>query len=130
MADEGLKVSQNNPRNDSRSAAPLTDLDALIKAIAHLARRDILEWLKQPHKYFPEQHHGMELGVCLGEIARRCGLSQSTVSTHMAQLKRAGLVEMQRAGTFRFFKRNEAAITLFLQSLAQHLEASKASNDR
>ncbi|MCF5225418.1 ArsR/SmtB family transcription factor [Pseudomonas syringae] len=130
MADEGLKVSQNTPRIDPKSGASLTDLDALIKAIAHLARRDILEWLKQPQKYFPEQHHGMELGVCLGEIARRCGLSQSTVSNHMAQLKRAGLVDMQKAGTFRFFKRNEAAITLFLQSLAQHLEASAPSNDR
>lgn len=64
------------------------DLDEIIKALAHPVRREILQWLKAPEKHFADQEHPLEVGVCAGMFAR-CGLSQSTVSTHLAVLQRA-----------------------------------------
>lgn len=95
--------------------------DDLIKAIAHPVRRDILHWLKDPQTQFPEQYHNHEHGVCAGQIDQRCGLSQSTVSAHLATLQRAGLISSQKVGQWHFFKRDEAAIRQFLEQLSQAL---------
>ncbi len=53
-------------------------------------RRDILRWLKEPQRYFSEQHHSLENGVCAGQIDQRAGLSQSTVSAHLATCRKPG----------------------------------------
>ncbi|MGE8409055.1 MAG: ArsR/SmtB family transcription factor [Pseudomonas sp.] len=97
------------------------DLDEIIKALAHPARREILNWLKDPQAHFPEQHHSLENGVCAGQIDQRCGLSQSTVSAHLATLQRAGLVSSQKVGQWNFFKRNEDTIKAFLEQMSQEL---------
>lgn len=78
------------------------DLDEIIKALAHPVRRDILNWLKNPKAEFPEQLHNHEYGICAGQIDQRCGLSQSTVSAHLATLQRAGLISSQKAGQWHF----------------------------
>ena len=62
-------------------------LDDAIKALAHPLRREILCWLREPERYFPEQHYPLDLGVCAGQIDKRAGLSQSTVSAHLATLQ-------------------------------------------
>lgn len=95
------------------------DLDDIIKALAHPLRREILRWLKEPARYFPDQQHSLELGVCAGQIDQRAGLSQSTVSAHLAALQRAGLVTSRKVGQWHFFRRNEAAIEAFLARLDQ-----------
>ena len=92
-------------------------LDEVIKALAHPVRRDILHWLKTPEQYFIEQDHPLELGVCVGMIFKRCNLSQSTVSAHLATLQSAGLVSSKRVGQWHFFRRNEALIQDFLTQL-------------
>jgi ArsR family transcriptional regulator len=97
------------------------DLDEIIKALAHPVRRQILVWLKDPDAYFPDQEHSLENGVCAGQIDQRAGLSQSTVSAHLATLQRAGLITSKKYGQWHFFKRNEDAIQAFLQELAQQL---------
>ena len=97
------------------------DLDDIIKALAHPVRRQILVWLKDPHACFPDQEHSLENGVCAGQIDQRAGLSQSTVSAHLATLQRAGLITSKKYGQWHFFKRNEDAIQAFLQALAQQL---------
>lgn len=97
------------------------ELDDIIKAIAHPLRREILQWLKEPHFYFAEQHHSLENGVCAGQIDQRAGMSQSTVSAHLATLQRAGLVTNRKVGQWHFFKRNEPAIEAFLARLGQEL---------
>jgi len=97
------------------------DLDEIIKALAHPVRREILHWLKDPAAHFPAKHHSTENGVCAGQIDQRCGLSQSTVSAHLATLQRAGLISSQKVGQWHFFKRNEAAIQAFLEQLRQAL---------
>ncbi|MFB4393925.1 MULTISPECIES: ArsR/SmtB family transcription factor [unclassified Pseudomonas] len=97
------------------------DLDEIIKALAHPVRRDILNWLKDPSVHFPEQYHSLENGVCAGQIDQRCGLSQSTVSAHLATLQRAGLVSSHKVGQWHFFKRNEVTIQAFLAQMSREL---------
>ncbi|WP_103310582.1 MULTISPECIES: helix-turn-helix transcriptional regulator [unclassified Pseudomonas] len=97
------------------------DLDEIIKALAHPVRRDILNWLRDPKVQFPEQLHNHEFGICAGQIDQRCGLSQSTVSAHLAVLQRAGLITSQKVGQWHFFKRNEEVIQQFLKQMSQEL---------
>ena len=97
------------------------DLDEIIKALSHPVRREILTWLKDPAAQFPDQHHSIEHGVCAGQIDQRCGLSQSTVSAHLATLQRAGLITSQKIGQWHFFKRNEDTIQAFLKQMSQEL---------
>ena len=99
------------------------DLDEIIKALAHPVRREILHWLKDPAAQFPDQHHSTAQGVCAGQIDQRCGLSQSTVSAHLANLQRAGLISSQKAGQWHFFKRNEDVIQAFLDAIVKELSA-------
>jgi DNA-binding transcriptional ArsR family regulator len=95
---------------------PMTiDIDAIHKALANPVRREILAWLREPQVYFAEQEFPLDHGVCAGKIDARCGLSQSTVSAHLAALQRAGLVTSKRVGQWVFFKRNEAVIQAFLE---------------
>ena len=97
------------------------DFDTIHKALANPVRRQILQWLKDPQRYFTHQEHPLEMGVCAGLIDQRCGLSQSTVSTHLAALVRAGLVTPRRVGQWTFFKRNEKTIQAFLDHMQHEL---------
>ncbi|MBN3763025.1 helix-turn-helix transcriptional regulator [Burkholderia sp. Ac-20365] len=90
------------------------DVDAIHKALANPARRVILTKLREPEKYFPTQELSYDHGVCAGQFDDCCGLSQSTVSAHLAALQRAGLITSKRVGQWVFFKRNEAVIQAFL----------------
>ncbi|WP_322011248.1 metalloregulator ArsR/SmtB family transcription factor [Paraburkholderia sp. J12] len=90
------------------------DIDAIHKALANPVRREILMWLREPQMYFPEQEIPLDHGVCAGKIDARCGLSQSTVSAHLAVLQKAGLVTSKRVGQWVFFKRNDTVIEAFL----------------
>ncbi len=96
-------------------------IDAIHKALANPVRRDILTWLKDAHVHFAHQQHNLELGVCAGLIDARSGLSQSTVSAHLATLARAGLVTSQRVGQWIYYKRNEDTIRAFLDHMNQGL---------
>ncbi|MBC2886104.1 helix-turn-helix transcriptional regulator [Ochrobactrum sp. CM-21-5] len=91
--------------------------DEILKALANPVRLDILNWLKEPEKHFSAQYISMEMGVCAGQF-ERCGLSQSSVSAHLAVLTKAGLIAPQRVGQWTFYKRNEEAIAAFLNSLS------------
>ena len=97
------------------------DIDEVIKALAHPVRRDILHWLKEPQAYFADQEHPLAFGVCAGKIVQRTGLSQSTVSAHLATLQRAQLVSSRKVGQWHFFQRNDSTIQAFLRHLDQEL---------
>jgi DNA-binding transcriptional ArsR family regulator len=105
----------DNPTDDT-IPAPL-DIDAIHKALANPVRRQILQWLKEPELHFAEQVYPLHNGVCAGLIDQRAGLSQSTVSAHLAVLQKAGLVRIKRVGQWSFFKRDEEAIAAFLAQL-------------
>ncbi len=93
------------------------DLEVVLKALSHPLRRQILAWLKDPGQEFPAQTHARELGVCAGQIDARAGISQSTVSVHLATLVRAGLITSTRFGQWHFFRRDDDAIAAFKQRL-------------
>ncbi|WP_188564046.1 ArsR/SmtB family transcription factor [Undibacterium terreum] len=97
------------------------NIDEIVKALANPARREILAWLKDPKSYFPSPEHPLENGVCAGQINERSGLSQSTTSSHLAALQRAGLISLHRKGKWAFFKRDEKAIRAFLEEMHRQL---------
>ena len=96
-------------------------IDAIHKALANPVRREILQWLKDPQAHFGHQQHGLEMGVCAGLIDARAGLSQSTVSAHLATLQRAGLIVSRRVGQWIFYKRDKEVIKAFLDHMNQGL---------
>lgn len=97
------------------------DIDIIHKALANPVRRQILCWLKDPEANFAQQEHPLAIGVCAGLIDARTGLSQSTVSAHLATLQRAELVTSRRVGQWIFYKRNEETIQAFLAHIHQGL---------
>lgn len=107
-----------------------TDTDDILKALAHPKRLEILAWLKEPEQYFPGQEHPLDFGVCAGQVERRCDLSQSTVSAHLAILQRAGLVTTRKVGQWVFYKRDEAVIAAFLARLSSALQAQPSQQQQ
>jgi DNA-binding transcriptional ArsR family regulator len=97
------------------------EVDTIIKALANPVRRDILSWLKNQQQEFPEQQSGYQDGVCVGQIYERAGLSQSTISSHLATLQRAGLLISTRAGQWVYYQRNETVIDAFTAHMKQAL---------
>jgi len=93
------------------------DIDAIHKALANPVRRQILQWLKDPQQFFADQEHPLDFGVCCKLIDKQAGLSQSTVSAHLATMQRAGLVSTRRVGQWVFYHRNEEVIAAFLAQL-------------
>lgn len=91
--------------------------DAILKALAHPVRREMLNWLKEPGRHFAGQEHPLEMGVCAGQF-ERCGLSQSTVSGHLATLSAARLVTVRRVGQWVFYRRDEDTIAAFRATLS------------
>lgn len=78
------------PYTRAKMTAPLTSLTRLIKAMAHPARLRILAMLAEG-----------ELCVCQLTAALR--LAPSTVSAHLGELKRAGLVLEEKRAKFVFY---------------------------
>ncbi|MGA2551520.1 MAG: helix-turn-helix transcriptional regulator [Burkholderiaceae bacterium] len=105
----------------SAAPGPHVDEDAIHKALANPIRRAILEWLKDPAKYFPEREHPGAEGVCAGQIEARLALAQSTVSGHLAALQLAGLLMATPVGQWVFFRRNEPVIRAFVERLNRDL---------
>jgi ArsR family transcriptional regulator len=101
--------------------SPTLNFDEALKALANPVRRKILSGLKTPETNFPGQEHPYALGVCAQRIEAACGLSQSTVSAHLAVLHQAGLLTSHKIGQWVFYRRDEAAIATFLNHLGQSL---------
>ena len=93
------------------------NVDVILKALSNPLRREILLWLKTPEQYFPTQELPHSLGVCAGQIDQRAGLSQSTISNHLAILQKAELITCRKVGQWCFFQRNEATIRAFVAQL-------------
>lgn len=92
---------------------PKLDQLEIFKALSNKTRLQMLQWLKEPDKHFPAQEHGdcEKVGVCVGLIQQKCGLSQSTVSEYLTILQKAGLLHASRVGQWTYYKRNEEAFT-------------------
>ena len=87
------------------AAGPMSDEDALhvalrLKALADPARVKIMSFLFSSHE--GEQNSG--------DLAKVLGLTESTVSHHLGQLRRAGLVESDRRGMNVFHRPHRDAL--------------------
>jgi ArsR family transcriptional regulator len=88
-----------------------------LHAIADPTRRKILQALKIKGAC----SIGKDTGLCASDIEDRIRLSQPTISHHMAILQKAGLVQAQREGHWRWYQRNERTIKQFSKTLRQTL---------
>jgi ArsR family transcriptional regulator len=91
----------------------------ILKAIAHPVRLKFLAWLKEPENHF-NQAQPFTMGVCAHQF-EISGLSQSTVSSHLAALQAAGLIKCRKVGQWSFFERDEDTIAKFLEHLNRNL---------
>jgi DNA-binding transcriptional ArsR family regulator len=84
----------------------------LLKALANDKRLLILEWLRDPGRYFPPQRDGdlVRDGVCSLFIAQKLGVSQPTCGEHLRVLSQAGLVRGKRIKQWVFYQREEDRI--------------------
>ena len=89
----------------------------LLHAIADPTRRKILQALKAKGAC----SLGKETGLCACDIEERVKVSQPTISHHMAILQKAGLIETQKQGQWRWYRRDEAAIREFAKTLRETL---------
>src|ERR1043166_138190 len=89
----------------------------LLHAIADPTRRKILQALKIRNACSLAK----EVGMCACDIEERIHLSQPTISHHMAILQKAGLVDAQKEGHWRWYQRNERAIRKFSKTLREPL---------
>jgi DNA-binding transcriptional ArsR family regulator len=96
---------------------------AVMAALASPKRLQVLEWLRDPRSHFPPQRDGdlVDDGVCVLFIANKLGVAQPTATTHMQALARAGLVTSKRIGQWTFYKRDEAALAVLKQTIAEEL---------
>lgn len=94
------------------------DPQRILKALSNPHRLDIILWLKHPEQEFGVQVHTNTLidfsnSVSVKSIQKRCGVSQSSVSTFMTMLERADLVESRKIDQYTYYRRNEKVIREF-----------------
>jgi DNA-binding transcriptional ArsR family regulator len=106
--------------NGEANLSPAELVDAL-KALANPTRLQIMEWLRDPEVEFADYDpiaDRVEVGICASHIQDRTGLSQSTISSYMGTLERAGLVSSTRIGKWTHYKRNEALLRRVADAIA------------
>lgn len=101
-----------------------SDLDVL-KALSNEKRLLIMKWISSPRDHFPEQRDGdlVEDGVCVGFITEKIGLSQPTVTSHMKNLEKAGLVRGKSIKNWVFYKPEKKFIATVLTMLSKQFDA-------
>jgi DNA-binding transcriptional ArsR family regulator len=92
-------------------------LDKALHAISDPTRRRILQVLREGAGEKQAGRNAPASCLCGGEIEERIRLSQPTISHHMAILTRAGLVEANKKGQWRWYRRNEKAIRQLVKLL-------------
>lgn len=95
----------------------------IFKALANEHRLQILYWLKDPTAYFVHETDVdmVEVGVCVGEIQKKLGLTQSTTSHYLSILDKANLLIATRIGKWTYYRRNEQTILKLRDYIDQEL---------
>jgi DNA-binding transcriptional ArsR family regulator len=102
-------------------------LEAL-KALANPVRLQIMEWLRDPESEFADYEpiaDRTEVGACVSHIQAKSGLAQSTISSYMATLERAGLVSSTRVGKWTHYKRDAAMLGLVGDSIGGNITSHR-----
>ena len=101
------------------------DLVNALKALGNPTRLQIMQWLRDPQASFAQYEpiaDRAEYGVCATHLAAKTGLAQSTISTYMGVLERAGLVTSSRIGKWTHYRRNAAEVERLLDELGDTLK--------
>ncbi len=103
-------------KKDSSKDRSLEARTAVLKAMAHPSRLLILQELAEGER-------------CVCDLQRLVGADMSTVSKHLALLKKAGLVDDERRGTWVHYRLLCPCLTSFLECvdsvLARRIEAGE-----
>ena len=110
-------TSVDTVRQTTHMRSQEASFSRLLHAIADPTRRKILQALKAKGA----NSLGKETGLCACDIEERVHVSQPTISHHMAILHKAGLVETQKQGHWRWYRRDEGAIKEFAKTLRETL---------
>ncbi|MDQ0340077.1 ArsR family transcriptional regulator [Caldalkalibacillus uzonensis] len=99
------------------------ELLEVFKALSNETRLQILQWLKNPEVHFPKSQNTniREDGVCVSDIQKKVGMSQSTVSHYLSMLQNAGLIKAKRIGQWTYYKRDEENIKKIIELLSNDL---------
>ncbi|EFL33128.1 transcriptional regulator [Streptomyces viridochromogenes DSM 40736] len=96
----------------------------VFKALGNPARLQIMRWLKDPEAHFGEYEpiaDRRSVGVCVTHIQAKAGLAQSTVSSYMSTLERAGLVRPTRVGKWTHYRRDEERVAQLAREIGTSL---------
>jgi len=105
---------------DSPDSSDAEDLVEVFKALGNPARLQIMAWLRDPEAHFAEYRPIADresIGVCVTHIQAKSGLAQSTVSSYMSTLERAGLVRPTRVGKWTHYRRDEERLARLAREL-------------
>ncbi|MET9575623.1 metalloregulator ArsR/SmtB family transcription factor [Streptomyces massasporeus] len=96
----------------------------VFKALGNPARLQIMQWLKDPEAHFGAYEPIADrrtVGVCVTHIQAKAGLAQSTVSSYMSTLERAGLVRPTRVGKWTHYRRDEERLAELARAIGTTL---------
>jgi ArsR family transcriptional regulator, arsenate/arsenite/antimonite-responsive transcriptional repressor len=111
---DGLKDSSH----ESPHMKAATDkLSLSLRAVADPNRRKILRLLRTKGTHRP----GEPSGLNASDIEAKVKLAQPTISHHMKILKKAGLIEIQKTGTWVWYRRSEGSIKNLRSSIQDEL---------
>lgn len=112
----------------SRKVDIIINMEPLLiyKALSNEMRCQIMQWLKNPEEFFDEtpylrQGLSFRIGVCVGDIQAKSGLAQSVISSYLATMQKAGLLESERIGKWTYYRRNEKIIQQFSEYVQSKL---------
>ncbi|MET9763211.1 metalloregulator ArsR/SmtB family transcription factor [Streptomyces sp. NPDC006372] len=100
------------------------ELIEVFKALGNPARLQIMRWLKDPEAHFAEYEpiaDRRSVGVCVTHIQAKAGLAQSTVSSYMSTLERAGLVRPTRVGKWTHYRRDEDRVAQLAREIGTNV---------
>ncbi len=95
----------------------------MLKALANETRLNILKWLSNPDKYFPDRKEqnlediDFTGGVSVADIQKKAGKAQSTTSHDLDLLVKAGFLEVKYEGRYSYFRRNDKTLKKLVKYL-------------
>ena len=108
------------PRTTGATRNDLEGAVEALKALANPTRLQIMNWLQAPHEEFAQWEpiaDRDEFGVCVSHLQAKSGLAQSTISSYMATLERAGLVRATRIGKWTHYRRDDEMMSRLAELL-------------
>ena len=100
--------------------------EEIFKVLANPMRIQILQWLKEPDKHFPEMIHLplKEQGkgyVCVSIIQQKANITQSTISHYLGMLNEVDLLSSKRIGKWTYYRRNEERLKELANFISEKL---------